>query len=121
MRADLRQRVLSEWRGLPQTSSVEAAPARAQPVGSVLEKVMRSMGLNDRLTEAQILGAWKEIVGDWFALHTCPSQLRAGVLVVQVIQSAIHCELQLHKPEILRKLKARFGAKKIRDVKFRAG
>src|SRR5207302_2951587 len=116
MRSKLRQRALSEWRGLPQTSP-ETAAARAQPVGKVLEKVMRSMGLNDRLTEAQIIGAWKEIVGDWFALHTRPSQLRDGVLVVQVIQSAIHCELQLHKREILRKLKERFGAKKIRDVK----
>jgi predicted nucleic acid-binding Zn ribbon protein len=117
VKPEIRQRALNEWRGLPQPL---ADVDRSQPVGKVLEKVMRSMGLNDRLTEAQIITAWKEIVGDWFALHTCPNRLRDGVLSVQVIQSAVHCELQLHKAEILRKLKTRFGARKIRDVKFRA-
>ena len=119
MTPEIRQRVLSEWRGVPQP--LAALPDRAQTVGQALDKVMRKLGLHDRLTETQIVAAWKEIVGEWFATHTCPSKLHDGVLFVQVIQPAIHCELQLHKPEIMRKLKARFGARKIRDVKFRLG
>lgn len=99
-----------------------ARPDRAQAVGEVLQTVMRKMGLDDRLTESQILTAWKEIVGDWFAMHTCPSRLSNGVLFVQVIQATVHYELdRVWKPRILEKLKARFGARKIRDVKFRVG
>jgi len=115
----LRQRVLSEWRGLPQPLPQRD---RAQNVAQALEKVMRSLGLDDRLTESQILSAWKEIVGEWFAMHTCPSRLRDGVLFVQVIQPSVHYELdRVWKPQILQKLKMRFGSKKIRSVKFLVG
>ena len=119
MNPDLRAKVLSEWRGYREKP---ASPDRARVVGETLEKVMRQLGLQERLTEAQILSAWKEIVGEWFALHTCPDRLRDGVLYVRVIQSSVHCELDRNwKPAIIRKLKARFGASRIRDIRFRVG
>jgi predicted nucleic acid-binding Zn ribbon protein len=119
MTPSLRSRVLSEWRGLPQTPP---RPARAIPIAEPLGKVMRALGLNERLTESQILGAWKEVVGDFIASHSCPSRLKEGVLYVQVIQPTVHYELdRVWKPQIVKKLKARFGAKTIRDIKFRVG
>ena len=119
MTPQLRERIVSEWRGL---RSQPAAPDRARPVSELLEKVMRNLGLNERLNEAQILGAWQEIVGDFIASHAAPSRLRDGVLYVQVIQPTVHYELdRVWKPQIVKKLKARFGAKIIRDVKFRVG
>ena len=114
-----RERVLAEWRGLPQKA---ARPDRSQPVASILEKVMRNLGLQERLTEAQIQGAWKEIVGDFIAQHACPSRIREGILYVQVLQPTVHYELdRVWKPQILKKLKTRFGAKVIRDIRFRVG
>jgi predicted nucleic acid-binding Zn ribbon protein len=83
---------------------------------------MTQLGLAERLTESQVLGAWKEIVGDWFALHTCPERIRDGTLLVRVVQSSVLYELDRNcKRDILGKLKRRFGAKRIRDVKFRIG
>jgi len=119
MTPDLRAKVLSEWRGYGE----RAAPQdRAQAVGETLEAVMRKLGLQERLTESQILGAWKEIVGEWFSLHTCPDRIRDGVLYVRVVQSSIHYELDRNwKPKIVQKLKTRFGAGKVRDVRFRVG
>ncbi|MEA3188485.1 MAG: hypothetical protein QOD99_2315 [Chthoniobacter sp.] len=115
----LRQRILGEWRGLPER---EPRPERAQSVGQALEGVMRKLGLKDRLTESQILSAWPEIVGEWFAQHTCPSALRDRVLIVQVIQPTVHYELdRMWKPQILAKLRERFGSRVVRDVKFRVG
>lgn len=115
----LRERALAEWRGLPQTTP----PAdRAQAVCDVLGKVMRSLGLQERLNEAQITSAWKEIVGEFIAQHSCPSRIRDGVLYVQVLQPTVHYELdRVWKPQIVQKLKARFGAKVIRDIRFRVG
>jgi predicted nucleic acid-binding Zn ribbon protein len=119
MTPDLRAKVLSEWRGYRESPG---SPDRAQPVGDSLEKVMRKLGLDERLTEGQILAAWKQIVGDWFALHTCPDRLRDGILYVRVIQSSIHYELDRNcKSRIIQKLKARFGATRIRDIRFRLG
>jgi predicted nucleic acid-binding Zn ribbon protein len=119
MTPDLRSKVLSEWRGYR-----ESPPSsdRAQPVGDTLEKVMRKLGLAERLTEGQILAAWKDIVGDWFAIHTCPDRLRDGILYVRVVQSSVHYELDRNcKTRIIQKLKARFGPTRVRDIRFRIG
>lgn len=116
MNAPLRERVLAEWRGLPQR---EARPDRLLPVGDLLPKVMQSLGLKERLTEAQILGAWREIVGDFLSTHSSPTRVKHGVLYVQVIQSTIRFELErVWKPQIVQKLKKRFGSKIVRDVRF---
>ncbi len=84
--------------------------------------VMKKLGLGDRLHEAEVLGAWREVVGDFLATHSAPKSIVNGVLHVQVVQSTILYEMdRVLKPEILKKLKERFGAKRIRDVKFRVG
>lgn len=115
----IRHRVLAEWRGLPSPS---ASPDRVQRVDGVLEKLMKKLGLTERLREEEITAAWRDTVGDWIAQHSCPSRLRQGVLHVQVLQPTIHYELdRVAKPEILRKLRERFGPKVIREVRFRVG
>jgi predicted nucleic acid-binding Zn ribbon protein len=119
MTPELRTKVLSEWRGYREKA---AAPERTQAVSDALEKVMKQLGLQERLTESQILAAWREIVGEWFFLHTCPDRLRDGVLFVRVVQSSVHFELDRNcKPRIIQKLKAKFPGTRIRDVKFRLG
>lgn len=119
MSTNLRARALAEWRGYRETAP---APDCSQRVSDALGKVMRSLGLQERLTEAQILAAWKEVVGEWFALHTCPERIRDGVLHVRVVQSSIHYELDRNwRAEIVRKLKARFGPGRVRDIRFRVG
>ena len=83
---------------------------------------MKKLGLGERLNEAQVLGAWREVVGDFLAAHSSPIRLVNGVLHVQVVQSTVYYEMdRVLKPEILKKLKLRFGAKRIRDMKLRVG
>ncbi len=119
MTPGLRAKVLSEWRGYAETAP---PPDRSRAVGQTIEEVMRQLGLEERVTEFQILSAWKEIVGEWFALHTCPERIRDGVLYVRVVQSSVHIELDRNwKPTIVKKLKARFGAGRVRDIRFRIG
>jgi hypothetical protein len=119
MTPELRTKILSEWRGYREKS---VAPDRGQAVSEALEKVMKTLGLQDRLTESQILNAWREIVGEWFFLHTCPDRLREGTLFVRVVQSSVQFELDRNwKPKILQKLKARFPGVRIREIKFRVG
>lgn len=119
MNSSLRSFILSEWRGLPQK---EARPDRAKAINATVKEVMMKLGLKERITETEIVEAWKEIVGDFIAVHSVPSRLRDGVLYVQVIQSTVHYELdRVWKPDIIKKLKVRYGARTIRDVKFRVG
>ncbi len=85
-----------------------------------MPKLMQRLGLRERLHETEVIDAWSKIVGEFIAAHSAPVALREGVLYVRVLQPALHYELeQISKPEILRKLKQRFGAKTIDDVRSR--
>lgn len=119
MNAALRRRVIAEWRGLP---SDLPRPDRALPVADLLPKVMQKLGLKERLQEHEVLSAWRTLVGDFLAAHSQPVSLRDGILYVHVLQPALHYELErVNKPQILRKLKQRFGARVIKDLRFRLG
>ena len=115
----LRDRVIAEWRGLPEP---KPRPDRWKAAGELLPALMQKLGLRERLHEKDVTEAWAGIVGDFIAAHSAPVALRDGVLYVLVLQPALHYELeQISKAEILRKLKHRFGARTIRDVRFRIG
>ena len=119
MNAALRAIALAEWRGLPEQ---KLRPDRWQAPADLLPNLMQRLGLSDRLRENEVIDAWKTIVGEFIAAHSCPVSLRAGVLSVRVLQPALHYQFeQISKAEILRKLKQRFGGKIIREIRFRIG
>jgi len=119
MNASLRAAVIAEWRGLP---GKKTRTDRWQSPAELVPKLMQRLGLRERLRETEVIDAWSKIVGDFIAAHSAPFALREGILYVRVLQPALHYELeQISKSEILRKLKQRFGAKTIRDVRFRVG
>ncbi len=119
MNASIRAAVIAEWRGLPE---LKTRPDRCQTAADLLPKLMQKLGLRERLHEAEVIEAWTQVVGSFIAAHSAPVALRGGILSVRVLQPALHYELEtLSKAEILRKLKQRFGAKVIRDIRFRVG
>jgi len=113
----IRKRVLEDWRGLPEQSE---RPERCIPAAEALKKLLPKLGLTDRLNEQEVQAAWKEIVGDFLAEHSQPVSMRDGIVIIQVLQPTVRYELDRSwKPEILRKLKARFGAKTVKEIRFR--
>ena len=115
----LRARVLAEWRGMPEPVVFKD---RTTTCGDAVQKVMASLGLGDRLKSEEVLKAWHEVVGEFFAKHSAPQQLKAGVLYVSVLQPTVHYELdRVWKRDILAKFKARFGNRTVREIKFRVG
>ncbi|HEY2138447.1 MAG TPA: DUF721 domain-containing protein [Chthoniobacterales bacterium] len=119
MNPSLRAAVVAEWRGLPAN---KVRPDRWQAPGELLPKLMKELGLSERLRENEVIDAWKQIVGDFIAAHSAPISLRAGTLSVRVLQPSLHYQFeQISKGEILRKLKQRFGTKIIREIRFRVG
>lgn len=119
MNAALRAAVISEWRGLPEPKQ---RPDKWRAPGELLPALMKQLGLSERLQENEIAQAWQSVVGEFIASHSAPVALRDAVLSVRVLQPALHYQLeQISKPDILRKLKVRFGSRIIRDVRFRLG
>jgi predicted nucleic acid-binding Zn ribbon protein len=119
MSSELRDRVIAEWRGLPDP---KPRPDRWKIAADLLPALMQKLGLRERLHEKDVIEAWAAIVGDFIAAHSTPAGLKDGTLYVRVLQPALHYELeQISKAEILRKLKRRFGPKTIREIRFRLG
>ena len=119
MNPSLRAAVIAEWRGLRERKT---RPDRWQSPAEMVPKLMRRLGLRERLHETEVIDAWSKIVGEFIAAHSTPFALRDGILYVRVLQPALHYELeQVSKIDILRKLKKRFGSKAIRDIRFRVG
>jgi predicted nucleic acid-binding Zn ribbon protein len=115
----IRARVLSEWRGF---SEPVVRPDRTVTAADAVRKLMQSLGLGDRLRSGEVLEAWHDIVGEFFALHSSPQRLKDGVLYVHVLQPTVHFELdRVWKREILEKLKKRFGSRVVREIRFRVG
>ncbi len=119
MAQSLRKRAIEEWRGLPET---EEKADRTLSIREVLVQLAPKMGLEARLREEEVISAWAEIVGDFFAKHSRPVRIHQGALVVNVLQPTVLYELDRQwKSLILTKLKKRFGGKLIRDLRFRVG
>jgi predicted nucleic acid-binding Zn ribbon protein len=119
MNSSLRAAVIAEWRGLPDR---KVRPDHWEVPADVLPKVMKQLGLKERLREAEVIDAWAKIVGEFIAAHSAPVALREGVLYVRVLQPALHYELeQISRNDILRKLRRRFGTRLIRTIRFRLG
>jgi predicted nucleic acid-binding Zn ribbon protein len=115
----LRAAVIAEWRGLPERKKL---PNQFRATAEVLPKIMQRLGLKERLHEVEVIEAWAKIVGEFISAHSAPVALRDGVLYVRVLQPALHYELeQVSKIDIVRRLKQRFGARVVRDVRFRIG
>lgn len=114
---EIRRRVLEDWRGLDAGND---EGSRCVTAAEAIAALLPKLGLADRLNEEQLRDEWKAIVGDFLAGHSEPGSLQRGVLTVRVLQPSVRYELErAWKPKVLEKLRARFGATTIREVRFR--
>jgi predicted nucleic acid-binding Zn ribbon protein len=106
----------AEWRGYREPRDTDGRLSR---LGAALHALLPSLGLGDALDETEVRKAWSGIVGPFIAGQSAPDRLRRGVLHVRVHQSSVRFELErTWKAEITRKLAARFGPDRVREVKF---
>jgi predicted nucleic acid-binding Zn ribbon protein len=111
----LRKFVVEEWRGLPDKRDERPLVA----VSSAIQQLVTKLGLRERINEADILSAWREIVGDFLAEHSRPSRLVNGVLHVEVMQASVRFELaRTWRPIILQKLQERFGKNAVKEIRI---
>ena len=115
----LRKRAIAEWRGYGEPRPV--IDGHFQAVSALIGKTMAALGLGDRMKETEVIQAWKDVVGPFFGAHSLPSGLRDGILTVRVLQPTVHFEMDRSKAQIVEKLRARFGSRVVRELRFRLG
>ncbi len=91
---------------------------RPTSIEEAVSAYIKRRGLKRRIDQASVIPEWPELVGPKIAAVTEPIVvLERGVLLVAVRSSAWIQELQLHSPDILRKLGTR--GKKIKRIVWR--
>lgn len=91
----------------------------ARRVGTVIDKVLARLGVDEVVDRHRVFGEWSERVGPEIARAARPQRLDGDVLIVGVVSPAWMNELSLRRTEILKSLNARPTRGKIRKVIFR--
>ena len=110
--------MLAQWRGVSGGPIIDL-PTKS--VGDVLAKVLKDLGLQERMALDEVLAAWRAAAGEFIAKHTMPESVTRGVLNVKFSQPTMHHALVMEKAALMRRLHEQLGHKKIKDVRFRHG
>ncbi len=113
----LRWQLLSQWRGVQ-----EATPGRqVKQLRDVVGQILREADLEERLCAETVAAEWQQLVGSFIAGHSRPDSVRHGTLIVRVVQPTVRYALEGQRRQILQRLQQRFGARKIRNLRFQIG
>jgi predicted nucleic acid-binding Zn ribbon protein len=112
----MRSRVVDEWRGIGEPPS---ATKNLKAMDQLIPEIIGALGLKERYETEEMEQVWRELVGDFNASLSRPVRIDRRVLYVQIAQptALYHMERTL-KPELLKKIQAKFGAERIRDIRF---
>jgi predicted nucleic acid-binding Zn ribbon protein len=89
-----------------------------QHIGSALEKVIQSQGLEEGLSQQKAIDVWGEVVGLSVSKNTEAVSAENGLLIIKTINSTWRLELQLQKGNIIKKINKRLEKKTIKDIRF---
>jgi len=121
-KANSRQRVLAQWRGIDLTSLETARATRAQAAADILPRLMKELHLDERRGEAELVKVWNELIDPVITAHAQPAGVRNGTLFVAVDSSVWLSEIvRYRRKEILDRLQHSFGRKFIQKISFRVG
>ncbi|MFK7851116.1 MAG: DUF721 domain-containing protein [Akkermansiaceae bacterium] len=110
--------LMREWLGCEKPLNLGKNISSA---GSWVDEILRKQFFADSLNEDEVKNAWKATAGDFIGAHTEPISVKNGTLVLRVTQPAMRFHLEQMKPELLSKIKKKFGANRIRSIRFQLG
>ncbi len=94
---------------------------QAEIVTGLLRKVLGEQGLAERLSRYQAWLIWDQVVGEQIAQRARPLRIREKTLEVRVDHPVWMQQLQMLKPQILKKIRAQLPDCDIEDIYLRRG
>ena len=117
-----RERVLASWRGVDVTPVLKANARREKNADQLVGSVMKSLGMERRRAEAEIVRVWNNLIDPNIAAHAQPTGINKGTLFVTVDNSTWLSEIvRYRRKEILDRLQNSFGKEMIARISFRCG
>ncbi|HTY09919.1 MAG TPA: DUF721 domain-containing protein [Bacteroidota bacterium] len=90
-----------------------------ETLGTVIDGLMRQLGLQKKLQQYDIVPLWPSIVGEQIAGLTSVDRIDKDILIVKVSAAPWRTELTFRKKEILDKVHAAMNSDSIKDIRFR--
>lgn len=116
--ASIHDELIAEWLGCDKPLDLRKNISTA---GDWVDRILSRQFFSESLNEEEVKSAWKEIAGDFIAANTDPVSVTEGALVLRVTQPAMRFHLEQLNPALLKKIKARFGAGRIKTIRFTLG
>jgi len=113
--------VLAQWRGVDLRHAERALERREKPIGEFIPQVLKSIRIESRRAEAEIVRVWNSIVDPEVAAHAQPAGIHKGTVFVDVDSSVWLSEIvRYRRKEILDRLQSSFGKEMVARISFRA-
>ena len=87
-------------RSTTRAASGSTSPRDPQPIGNVVDEVIRDQGWKERSQVAVVLAEWARIVGPELADHVRPETFDDGELVVRAESTAWATQVRLLLPQV---------------------
>ncbi|MFI7431011.1 DUF721 domain-containing protein [Micromonospora sp. NPDC049836] len=91
-------------------------PRDPQPLGAVLDKLVKARGWQQPAAEATVFGAWERVVGPEVAQHSRPVKLEDGELTVEARSTAWATQLRLLAGSLLQQIGREVGHNVVRKL-----
>ncbi|MGC4894295.1 DUF721 domain-containing protein [Micromonospora sp. DT31] len=91
-------------------------PRDPQPLGAVLDKLVKARGWQRPAAEATVFGAWEKVVGAEVAEHSRPVKLEDGELTVEARSTAWATQLRLLAGSLLQQIGREVGHNVVRRL-----
>ncbi|SCG55457.1 DUF721 domain-containing protein [Micromonospora humi] len=91
-------------------------PRDPQPLGAVLDRLVKARGWQQPAAEATVFGAWEKVVGPDVAQHSRPVKLENGELTVEARSTAWATQLRLLAGSLLKQIASEVGHNVVRKL-----
>ena len=114
--------MLREWRRANCEEQEKLAQFNPNQTSDLVNKALKTLRLDQRTSESQILKAWNHLIDPTLTAHAQPVGIRNGTLFVNVDNSVWLSEIvRYRREEIIERLQACFGKEMIQRISFRIG
>ncbi|WP_446217584.1 DUF721 domain-containing protein [Micromonospora sp. IBHARD004] len=91
-------------------------PRDPQPLGAVLDRLVKARGWQQPAAEATVFGAWERVVGPEVAQHSRPVKLENGELTVEARSTAWATQLRLLAGSLIKQIASEVGHNVVRKL-----
>lgn len=89
-----------------------------KPLSKSLSILLKSLGIENKIKQNEIIVRWPEIVGEKLSKVTTADKVENGILFVRVTNSVWRNELIYMKTEIINRISSRLNTDIIKDIRF---